>query len=166
MTPNQKAFLDTIATSEGTAGKGDNGYNVLFGGDLFKGYADHPRREVWVDRLRIWTSAAGRYQLEVHWYDAYKKILKLPDFSPISQDRIALTQMEERGAFPLLQDGNIDAALAACSRVWASLPGAGYGQPETTLPVLRAAYLKAGGTIGVNYGGALQTAYSAAPATS
>ena len=45
---NVLRFLDLIAFSEGTSTvKGsDDGYNVLYGGGLFQGYADHPRRKL------------------------------------------------------------------------------------------------------------------------
>ena len=36
---NRKAFLDMIAHSEGTAGHGDDGYNVMVGGKLFDDYS-------------------------------------------------------------------------------------------------------------------------------
>lgn len=45
MSLNRKAFLTMIATAEGTAKLGDNGYNVLVGGSLFTGYADHPQQK-------------------------------------------------------------------------------------------------------------------------
>ena len=45
---NVLVFLDPIAFSEGTSiVKGsDDGYNVLYGGDLFQGYQDHPCRRL------------------------------------------------------------------------------------------------------------------------
>ena len=61
-----------IAVSEGTAGKGDDGYNVIVGGALFQGYNDHPRKLVWI-RQGLASTAAGRYQLLKRYYDAYKK---------------------------------------------------------------------------------------------
>lgn len=74
-----------IATAEGTAKLGDNGYNVLVGGSLFTGYADHPRKAVYLPKYRIKSTAAGRYQILSKYYDSYKKSLKLKDFSPASQ---------------------------------------------------------------------------------
>ncbi len=72
MTPNEKAFLDTISFSEGTYGKGDDGYNVLVGGSFFDGYDDHPRISVYLPSLNIHSTAAGRYQLLERYFDAYK----------------------------------------------------------------------------------------------
>ncbi len=148
MTPNQQAFLDMIAVSEGTAGLGDHGYNVLVGSIygkplLFKSYADHPR----IYNKQFNSTAAGRYQLLMRYYDAYKKSLNLPDFSPDSQDAIALQQIKECKAFPDIEAGRFVQAVDKCKKIWASLPGAGYGQHENKIEKLQAAYQSAGGTI-------------------
>jgi len=150
MTPNQKAFLDMLAHSEiGPAllAKSDNGYNVLVGGGQFHSYADHPRKLIDLPRLGIKSTAAGRYQLLARYFDAYKKLLKLPDFSPASQDAIALQQIKERGAFADIEAGRFAAAVERCRNIWASLPGAGYGQHENKLADLQAAFVRAGGKV-------------------
>jgi muramidase (phage lysozyme) len=147
MTPNQKAFLDMLAFSEGTIKFGDqDGYNVIVGGALFDDYSDHPRVLVNLPRLGIKSTAAGRYQLLARYYDAYKKLLRLPDFSPASQDAIALQQIKERRALPDIEAGRFDDAVRKCKNIWASLPGAGYGQHEQKIQALRDAYADAGGT--------------------
>ena len=48
--------------------------------------------------------------------------------SPESQDAVALQQIKERGALPMIDRGDIRQAIDRCSNIWASLPGAGYGQ--------------------------------------
>jgi len=148
---NVVAFLDMLAWSEGTDNgrqpTNDRGYDVLVGGGLFRGYADHPRVVVDLPRLKIQSTAAGRYQLLRRYYDAYKKTLGLKDFSPLSQDLIALRQIRERRALPLIQAGKITEAIAAVRHIWASLPGAGYGQHEQKVSDLLAVYRKAGGTV-------------------
>lgn len=148
---NLRALLDTIAFSEGTDKPGqptkDHGYDVVVGGGLFTGYADHPRQLISLPRLGIKSTAAGRYQLLARYYDAYKKSLSLPDFSPLSQDKIAIQQIRERRALPLIEAGRFDEAIAAIRNIWASLPGAGYGQHEHKLDTLRQVYLKAGGKL-------------------
>jgi muramidase (phage lysozyme) len=146
MSPNLQAFLDMIAVSEGTAGKGDDGYNVIVGGALFESYDDHPRKLVWL-RPGLASTAAGRYQLLKRYYDAYKKQLNLPNFSPLSQDLIAIQQIKERGALQDIEKGYISVAIDKVKNIWASLPGAGYGQHENKLDKLIAAYKNAGGTI-------------------
>lgn len=145
---NVAAFLDMIAHSEGTStvAGSDDGYNVDVGGKLFDGYADHPRVSVEVKPGLI-STAAGRYQLLARYFDTYKRELGLDDFGPEAQDRIALQQIKECHALPLIVAGQFDAAVKACAHIWASLPGAGYGQHENKLAALQQIYVTSGGTI-------------------
>lgn len=143
---NLTAFLDMIAVSESTAGKGDNGYNVLVGGALFDSYDDHPR--VLVDLGHgLKSTAAGRYQILERMFDAYKAQLHLTDFSPGAQDAIALQMIHECHATADIEIGNFSGAVASCASRWASLPGAGYGQREQRLADLENAYTQAGGIL-------------------
>jgi muramidase (phage lysozyme) len=146
MSPNLKAFLDMISVSEGTKGYGDDGYNVLVGCTLFEGYADHPRKLVNI-RPGLASTAAGRYQLLARYFDAYKKQLGLPDFGHESQDAIAIQQIKECKALPDIEAGYIDVAIAKCAHIWASLPGAGYGQHENSQRLLISAYQQFGGSV-------------------
>lgn len=149
MASNRKAFLDMIAFSEigsDLLARSDNGYNVVVGGTLFAPYTDHPRRLVTV-RPGLKSTAAGRYQLLARYFDAYKKQLGLKDFSPASQDAIALQQIKEQGALALIDAGQFDKAVAKVANIWASLPGAGYGQHENQLTALRVAFTRAGGQL-------------------
>lgn len=147
--PNLNAFLDMLAWSEGTdngrQATKDRGYDVMVGGGNFAGYSDHPRKLVDLPRLGIKSTAAGRYQLLSRYFDAYKKQLKLPDFSPSSQDKIAIQQIKERKAMQDIEAGNVTSAIKKCSNIWASLPGAGYGQHEHKMANLVAAYQRCGG---------------------
>jgi muramidase (phage lysozyme) len=146
---NLKAFLDMLAWSEGTSTikASDNGYNVLVGGGLFYGYADHPRQLIDIPRLKIKSTAAGRYQLLSRYWDVYRKQLGLKDFSPASQDAVAIQQIKERKALQLISDGKINQAIEKCSNIWASLPGAGYGQHEHKIDDLLRKYVQYGGSI-------------------
>ena len=55
----------------------------------------------------------------------------MKDFSPKSQDAVALQQIKERGALPMIDRGDIRQAIDRCSgNIWASLPGAGCSQFE------------------------------------
>ena len=92
-------------------------------------------------------TGAGRYQLLSRWWDAYRKQLGLKDFSPKSQDAVALQQIKERGALPMIDRGIIRQAIDRCSNIWASLPGAGYGQFEHKADSLIAKFKEAGGTV-------------------
>lgn len=148
---NVCAFLDMLAWSEigpDLLRHSQNGYNVMVGSTavhpfLFYSYATHPN----VYNRKYNSTAAGRYQLLGRYYSAYKMLLKLPDFSPISQDRIAIQQIKEQHAFEDIIAGKLSDAIANVSNIWASLPGAGYGQHENHLSRLKEAYIDAGGSI-------------------
>lgn len=144
---NVRAFLDMIAWSEGTDHERQrslhHGYDVVVGGTLFTSFADHPRMLVDLPRLKIKSTAAGRYQLLSRYFDHYKKQLKLNDFSPQSQDLIAIQQIKECRALALVVNGDIPEAISKVRRIWASLPGAGYGQHEHTLAALLTKYQQA-----------------------
>ena len=75
-----------------------------------------------------------------------RKTLGLKDFSK-SQDAVALQQIKERGALPMIDRGDIRQAVDRCSNIWASLPGAGYGQFEHKADSLIAKFKEAGGTV-------------------
>lgn len=154
MNANRKAFLDMIAFSEGTKDIGDDGYNVLFTTNkrqplIFLNYADHPGTLIDADGKvgGLQSTAAGRYQILSRYFDHYKKQLNLPDFSPDSQDAIAIQLIRECRALEDIDAGHFDIAVGKCKSRWASLPGAGYGQHENKIELLRAFYLKAGGEI-------------------
>lgn len=144
---NEKAFLDMIAYAEGTTGP--NGYRTLFGGALCDNLDDHPRIFKSFTNGRgekLQTSAAGRYQFLARTWDALAASLNLPDFGPQSQDAAALELVRQRGALNDVRAGRTEAAIAKCAPIWASLPGAGYAQPERKLTTLLAQYRAAGGT--------------------
>lgn len=151
MTPNQQAFLDMIAHSEiGPAllAVSDNGYNVLVGSTpkrplLFDNYDKHPG----ILNKAMNSTAAGRYQLLYRYWLAYIKQLVLTGFGHDVQDAIALQQIKECRAAAAIEAGNIELAINRCAHIWASLPGAGYGQHENRMDALVAAYLTAGGGI-------------------
>jgi muramidase (phage lysozyme) len=148
---NRCAFLDMIAFSEiGTQllAVSDDGYNVLVGSTpskplLFSSYATHPD----VFNPALDSTAAGRYQLLFRYYAYYESLLHLTDFSPVSQDLIALQQIRERGALASIDSGNLDQAIFLCSNIWASLPGNSYAQHINPLAALQTAYSSAGGAV-------------------
>jgi len=148
---NVCALLDTIAASEiggPLLAASDDGYNVLVGSTaaephLFDSYATHPN----VYNARYSSTAAGRYQELFRNWVAYKSVLNLPDFGPMSQDLMAIRQIQEAHAIPAIQAGQFETAIGLISHLWASLPGAGYGQHENQMASLVAAYTAAGGQI-------------------
>jgi muramidase (phage lysozyme) len=145
---NSKAFLDMLAYSEGTSGP--SGYQTLFGGGIFQDMSDHPRQRFsFTNKLgqTLTTTAAGRYQFLERTWDSLQKKLNLPDFGPASQDAAALELVRQRGALVDVQAGRLEVAISKCAPIWASLPGAGYAQPERKLSTLVAQYSAAGGNI-------------------
>lgn len=148
---NMNAFLAMLGYSEGTDNgrqpTKNKGYDVIVGGSLMTSYDDHPRKLVDLPKLGIKSTAAGRYQVLAKYYDAYKKQLRLPDFSPASQDAIALQLIRECKAVDDIEAGRIADAIHKCRSRWASLPGAGYGQHEQKLDKLIAVYKAAGGAV-------------------
>lgn len=141
MTPSLRNFLSLIAWSEGTSASPvtkDDGYDVIVSGvdgpNSFTNYSDHPfangRPPIVVNHAvpPLRSTASGRYQLLYRWWPAYKKQLSLPDFGHDSQDAVAVQQIGERNALHLIASGNVQAAIEACSSIWASFPGNDYAQ--------------------------------------
>src|SRR5207249_4184708 len=93
------------------------------------------------------STAAGRYQILARYFDAYKKQLGLPDFSPASQDAIAMQMVKECKALGDISAGRFADAVTKCASRWASLPGATYGQHVNKIAALQAAYQAAGGVL-------------------
>lgn len=145
---NLSAFLDLIAYAEGTLN--ERGYMTMFGYRYFQSYADHPRQYFdYTDQAKrtFKTSAAGRYQIIVKTWDSLKAKLGLQDFSPASQDAAAIELIRQRGALNDVKAGRIESAIAKCAPVWASMPGAGYNQPERDLASLLTTYTAQGGNL-------------------
>jgi muramidase (phage lysozyme) len=159
MTANRSAFLDMLATSEGTSTSPATkcrGYDVIVTGmdgrpEIFTDFTAHPfaagRKSKVINSKGLTSNASGRYQFMVRDWLHYRELLALPDFGPESQDRWALQLIRERRALPDIDAGNFAAAVAKCSNLWASLPGAGYGQFENSLHKLTLAYVAAGGAL-------------------
>ena len=105
----RKAFLDMLAWSEGTDNgrqkTRNHGYDVIVGGELFTDYSDHPRKLVTLNP-KLKSTGAGRYQLLSRWWDAY---CKKPFETSLrkSQDAVALQQIKERGALPMIDRGDL-----------------------------------------------------------
>lgn len=159
MTPQQKAFLDMLAVSEGTstspATKCD-GYDVIVTGrdkkpEIFTDFSDHPfangRKSKVINSKGLTSNGSGRYQFMLKDWPHYRALLRLPDFGPGSQDKWALQLIKERGALAAIETGNFEIAVKKCKNIWASLPGAGYGQPEHDIAKLTMAFIKAGGKL-------------------
>jgi muramidase (phage lysozyme) len=160
MNTNRIAFLTMIAFSEGTSTNPltkNNGYDVIVTGadlkpEVFTDYSNHPfangRPSKVINSKGLTSNASGRYQFMLRDWAYYRALLKLPDFSPASQDAWALQLIKERGGLALIDAGQLSAAIAKCSNLWASFPGANYpGQRMNEIALLQSVYIKAGGTV-------------------
>ncbi len=159
--PNVTAFLSMIASAEGT-NRARDPYRVCYAyAHTIASFADHPavtgewRGEKLPDAMcrganlspGCVSTAAGRYQLIKPTWLACKRALGLVDFTPASQDAAAVYLIRQRGALADVQAGRIADAIEKCRKEWASLPGAGYGQPERQLAALLDTYQGAGGAL-------------------
>ncbi len=157
---NLNALLDTIAYAEGViTGKHpltkDDGYDVIVTGidgpEITNSYVDHPfangRKSKVINSKGLTSNASGRYQQMYKDWPHYKILLGLPDFGSVSQDKLAIQHIKESRALPLIEAGKFQETIAAIRNLWASLPGAGYGQFEHSYNELLNYYLSKGGTL-------------------
>lgn len=119
---NIKAFLKLIRYAEHYR-EDDEVYYLLYGGkEKFTDTSQHPNK-----LIRAWgrsSTAAGAYQiLKATWDEAKKKGI-VSDFTPASQDKIALWKIQTRGAMNFVKTGDVEKAVAALRNEWTSLPGA------------------------------------------
>ena len=111
-------------TDNGRQKTRNHGYDVIVGGGAFAGQhsqACHAKPKTQINRRRTLPAS-------------FPLVGCLPqaaaeNFSPKSQDAVALQQIKA-WRFTLIDRGDIRQAIDRCSNIWASLPGAGYGQFE------------------------------------
>lgn len=156
---NALAFLDILAWAEGTStspATAMDGYDVIVTGidkklEVFKDFTDHPftsgRKSKVINSRGLTSNASGRYQQMLKDWGHYRALLKLPDFSPISQDLLALQHIRECRALSDVHAGRIETAIKKCRNIWASLPEAGYGQSERRIEDLIMQFRIAGGML-------------------
>ena len=112
-----------LAWSEGTDNgrqKTRNHIDVIVGGELFTDYSDHPRKLVTLNS-KLNQQAPDATSFFPVGGDAYRVVLIWKDSK--SQDAVALQQIKERGALPMIDRGDIRQAIDRCSNIWASLAG-------------------------------------------
>ncbi|OJW04085.1 MAG: hypothetical protein BGO52_17310 [Sphingobacteriales bacterium 44-61] len=140
---NLAAFLLMLQYSEGTYGA--YAYRILYGGKLFNSYNRHPNQPV--TRWGITSTAAGAYQFLYKTWQALAKDLKLVDFTPAAQNKAAIELIRGKAALTDVLHGKIADAIYKCRKLWASLPGSGYGQNEKSIEELLRFYVRAGGKL-------------------
>ena len=141
-----------LAWSEGTDNgrqkTRNHGYDVIVGGELFTDYSDpHPMKLVTLNP-KLKSTGAGRYQLlfpvggmptasSLAWKTSLRKV------------RTLLNVQQIKGAWRFTYDWSwwCRQAIDRYANIWASLPGAGYGQFEHKAGSLIADSKKPGGTV-------------------
>lgn len=149
--PNVAAFLKAIAAAEG------GGYDFKYG--ALKGRPD--------DRWRFTdmsthpgpgidgkSTAAGMYQITRPTWQHHGAKLGLRDFSPRTQDLIAVEILRSLGVIDAVKEGRIVDVMPKVARIWAALPK-GPGQTNQYPPQryvkfekFLATYLHMGGQVG------------------
>ena len=119
---NVKAFLKLIRYAE-HGNESDRVYYKLYGGKReFTDTSTHPLEEP----IEAWgrkSTAAGAYQiLNGTWYEANKRGIA-SDFTPFSQDKIAIWLIQTKGAMQYVMSGNVEEVITRMRGTWSSLPG-------------------------------------------
>lgn len=153
---NIASFLWTIRNCEGTSGS--TGYQTMFTGKIFSitdptvptyQWKSHPNQanSATVRGRVIKSTAAGAYQFLYKTWTQLSSSLGLPDFTPTSQDKAAVLLLKQCGALEYVKQGNIPAATARATRIWASLPGNNYNQGGKSLAAVESYFKQGGGTL-------------------
>ena len=94
------------------------------GGELFTDYSDHPRKLVTLNPTNSNQQAPDATSFfPVGGMPTASENVTEEDFSRKSQDAVALQQIKERGALPMIDRGDIRQAIDRCSNIWASTAG-------------------------------------------
>lgn len=128
-----QAFIWAIRYGEGT--QAPDGFQIMFGGERFTDFSDHPRRAITktVKGKTYTSTAAGAPQFLATTWDGLVRQYGFEDFSPRNQILGAIALIKGRGALEDVLAGRIEEAVRKCGREWASLPGSPYGQPVVTM---------------------------------
>lgn len=121
-----KALLDTIRNVE--SNNTDDAYGLLYGGETFDDFSAHPNRRIEFDdptqsNGRNVTTAAGAYQFNEPTWREFAEKAGVSDFSPASQDRVAIELLDEIGALDALESGDFEEAVRLASSRWVGLGG-------------------------------------------
>ena len=157
-TKEVRAFLYTIAASEGTLdAKGRIEYGRIVKGKVLRSpynpslvgrrdvvitdFSRHP--EILVECSKtLQSSAAGFLQAIRKTWKSASATMGITDFSPHSQELVAVELIRQRGAMSFILRGDLPGAFknSKLRLEWASFPGAGYGQRENSLVKLQSVF--------------------------
>lgn len=148
---NVGAFLRVIR--EGESSQEPVAYRMRWGGlgkpvAYFDDFSKHPRIFEPTTGGRQ-SSAAGAYQIVATTYDSIAPSLGITDFTPTSQDALAIALIDRRGALDDVMAGRIRTAIADLRAEWTSLPGAVENSGRYTMDRALAVYAKYGGRLAV-----------------
>lgn len=148
--PNVAAFLKAIAAAEG------GGYDFKYG--AVKGRKNDPWR--FTDTSTHpgagaggKTTAAGMYQITVDTWQQHGGKMGLTDFTPATQDLIAVEMLRTIGVIDKIKAGDVAGAMPKAARKWAALPeGPGLAnhyppQPYMEYSEFLTSYKVAGGSV-------------------
>jgi muramidase (phage lysozyme) len=133
--PNVSAFLKAIAEAEG------GGYDFKYGAVKgkrndpwrFKDFSTHPG-----PGSGGTTTAAGMYQINVPTWHQHGGRMGLSDFSPKTQDLIAIELLRSVGVIEKIKAGDIASAVGPASTKWAALPmGPGLSGRQQNQPFVK-----------------------------
>lgn len=117
--PNVRAFLRVIR--EGESSQDDaTAYRMLYGGGFFASFDNHPHQVVTANGIS--SSAAGAYQILQKTHAGLVAKYGFTDFTPATQDEMAVALIAGRGALQDLLRGDLSEVLDKTSWEWASLP--------------------------------------------
>lgn len=145
--PNVRAFLAMIRKFESN---GD--YAILYGGGHFNDFSKHPNVRVPFfnpkTKKNDFSTAAGAYQINMPTYKTLMLLPNMPkDFSPRSQDILAVALLKTRGSLVHIISGNFNQAVRIAAKTWASLPYSPDMQNPKSIAQATTAYLGSGGVI-------------------
>ena len=139
-----------LAWSEGTDNgrqTRNHGYDVIVGGELFTDYSDHPHQTC---HAKPKTQINRRRTLPA----SFPLVGCLPQAKAAQKTTLRkvrtlwhCSRLRSVALYYLVDRGDIRQAIDRCSNIWASLPGAGYGQFEHKADSLIAKFKEAGGTV-------------------
>jgi lysozyme len=115
----EQAFLALIRYAESNKQERPDAYNIRNGGDHFYDIQHHPGRRTTGHR----SSASGAYQITAETYNELVRRGGPSDFSPQAQDALARHLTDEKGALPLIWDGQLQGAFSLLNSTWNSLTG-------------------------------------------
>ncbi|MHC5597744.1 MAG: glycoside hydrolase family 24 protein [Nostoc sp.] len=139
--PRLSAFLATIRWAETGTSEVESYRTLVFNG-TFNNFSTHPLKKQCapINGKNICSTAAGAYQmLDKSWYDLQPK-LNLKDFSPASQDKMAIEYIRRNNALSDIEAGKFDTAICKVGRIWASFPCNNYNQNAKSIDKLRIYY--------------------------